>query len=615
MVLLAVLAGVSAHGTNAEPLTKKARQELLERANDWAVPQPKPAATLIKIKVFESDDTQFYALGFVEPEHLERALVGFDHWDVNSKDSNDVNSKDSKDVPDLNRLSLADIAASSPFDPPHGVNFGLLTGLQLIRRGNEELGVALIEKALARESGHHMSPFFSPGNEPPVLMLARSCLAAAVNEITSSKPDFPNIKLRVERLLTEEPKLRNAATAQLVESLKANVEHQIAADGTIERTIDDYLLGGGTTGAMSFHAGESSTAERALILKGFAAVPALLSQRHSICFTNHLMRGSNNFPSFPMTAGQVVDGYLQRLANNEFQSNWLERQKGYAPEDDAVLAWWKGASELGEKAYVVKHTVDVDAEGRSRLSSELLLLARERYPLLLESFYQTLLKTSYSSWPVVDAFMQSDVFSREQKIELLKAGVATNNEAHRNWALSRLRELDKTLADESLLAILKQAPTTAQEKYWTDQDANLGRLVSQSADLKVWQAFHSLIDRADLGMRMELIHHLFPPHDVSSEILRSFNEVFVRFHTDETVRDVSTGKKFSGPGAGFPHDRISMRDFVHEHWAQWLKLDIDAPQQDAAPKEWKAFRDAVDAALQKHNSEHGNPAAVKEPRD
>ena len=88
---------------------------------------------------------------------------------------------------------------------------------------------------------------------------------------------------------------------------------------------------------------------------------------------------------------------------------------------------------------------------------------------------------------------------------------------------------------------------------------------------------------------MELIEHLDPPHDAPPEILQSFQDIYDRYRNDTTVRDISSSNKFSGPGAGFPHDRIELRDFIDCHWAEWLKLDATFPERSATPAQWKAF--------------------------
>ena len=77
---------------------------------------------------------------------------------------------------------------------------------------------------------------------------------------------------------------------------------------------------------------------------------------------------------------------------------------------------------------------------------------------------------------------------------------------------------------------------------------------------------------------MEFIEQLDPPRDAPAEILQSFQRIYDRYFNDTTVRDVSSSDKFSGPGAGFPHDRIELRDFIACHWARWLKLNVTLPE-------------------------------------
>lgn len=396
----------------------------------------------------------------------------------------------------------------------------------------------------------------------------------------------------METILKDQPQLKSEATEWALEGLEASVQNNPAAPGTIGSVIDAYVLSGRTDGALNIQVYGPSAAELALILKGFEAIPALLERRESKRFTNHVMQGFNNFVSYPMSEGQVVNAYLQRFANDEFGSNWLDRQKGYVAEDDAVLAWWKVASKMGEEAYVSKHTIAAKKDNEISVSKELLLIARDRYQGLLTGFYERALKTSSQSWPLAEAFVGSDA-PIDRKLELLNKAIATNHEAHRNTALRHLQILRADLADKQLISLLNKAPRTAKEKYWTDQDAALGGMVSRSRDDKVWEAFHGLLGRADLGMQMELIDNLKPPRDAPARILRSFYAIYERFRNDKRVRDESTSEKFSGPGAGFPHDKLAMRDFVHMHWARWLKLEAKSPEDGASRRQWDAYRATV----------------------
>lgn len=578
-------------GEPAIELGEADRAALLASANAWGVPQPKAGSSLVKIWVFKSGDGDRYALGFREEPNAKRALVGFDYVDIE-------NRMEVKEVSDPEKVSLDDVSSTSPFSSVNGVNFGLVTGLQLLRAGNAGVGTELIRRSFKEEAGHHRSAFRSPAGEAPVAMLARSCLADAMNQISSKQPDFAAIKRRIEAILKDQPQLKSEATDWAITGLEASVQYKPAPQGSIDSLVDAYLLSGGSEGAMSGRHGEFGEAERALILRGFEAVPALLKQRGSKRFTNHVMQGFNNFPSYPMDAGQVVNAYLQRLANDELGSNWLDRQKGYTSEDDAVLAWWEKASKMGEKAYVSAHTIDIDKSGEVRLSHELLVIAEERYAELLPGFYKRILKTSASSWPVAEAFVKSDA-PPEQKLELLNAGIATNHQQHRNGALRHLRDLNEAAADGQLLRLLRNAPRTAKEAYWIDQDAGLGGLVSTSADKDVWNALHGLLDRADLGMQMELIDHLKPAKDAPAAILESFHRIYDRFRNDTRIRDESTSGKFSGPGAGFPHRKIAMRDYVHTHWGRWLGMKLTSPEQGATPQQWGEYRDSVSEAIDK----------------
>lgn len=570
------------------PLTEQVVAQLMKKADDWQVPQPPPKSGMIKMWAYQSDK-DYYSLGFVEPDAPNLALIGFQRDDI-------ARGTKILTIDDPASCSLDNVAPTSPFGSVHGLNMGLVTGIQLIRMGNRDIGVRLIGKSLGEDSGHHRSNFKSPAAEPPILMLARTCLAAAMNDITTPSPDFDDIHAKVSRLVADQPELDSKATRWALKGLEASKAHKPASPGTMARIVDDYLMSGSTQGALSYRSGETSPAELALILKGFEAVPALLKQRDSKRFTNHLMEGFNNFVSYPMDAGQVVNAYLKRFANNELGSNWLRRQQGATAEDDAVTAWWKNASGMGEEAYVEKYAVVRDKDGKLSLSNELLIIANDRYPELLPKFYQTCLKMPHSSGAVDGFLAANDALPLLKRIELLKQGVATNVSAHRNSAIRLLSDLDPALADELLLKIVKNAPNSASEDYWLDQDANLGGLVSRTSDLEVWRALDALIKRADLGMRMELIDHLEPKGESSPEIIDFYLSILDRYLDDETIRDNSTDEKFSGPCAGFPFDQISVRNYINTRWAAWLKLELRKPEKGASKAQWADYRSEVGEA-------------------
>jgi len=577
-------------GTAAEPHSEdEPIQRLLVKAEDWQVPQPTAEARLIKLWAYQSDK-DYYSLGFVEKMDPGVALVGFEREDI-------TRGTEVIEVEDPATCSLDDVATSSPFSSVHEINTGIISGIQLIRMGHSDTGRRLIQKSLRADSGHHMSKFKSPGGEPAELMLARSCLAAAMNEITTPKPNFKAIHARITRLIADQPELESDATQSALRGLQASIDHVPGKPGSIQRIVDDYLMSGRTEGALHFNQGAHPPEELKLILTGFEAIPTLIESLDSERLTNHLMQGFNNFVSYPMSAGQVCNAYLQRFANNEMGSNWLRRQQGATAKESAVDAWWKEASAMGERAYIEKYTIAFSEKGKLRLSEELLMIADARYPDLLEPLYLTSLKSPDQSGSLKGTLAHNETIPLPDRTNLLRKGVATNQPAHRNSSLRLIRDLDEKLADQLLLDVILNAPKTAREEYWLDQDAALGQLVSKSTDREVWKAISNLIEKADLGMRMELIDHLAPDKEAPQHCKEAYLNVLNRYSDDLTIRDNSTDKRFDGPGAGFPHEKIAMRDFIHTCWASWLELKIEPPEDGAATSEWDTYRAHVEKAI------------------
>jgi hypothetical protein len=574
------------------PLSDAEQTELLKKATDWEVPQPSERARLVKIESGSRNGQDVCVLGFVEPETPEKAMTGLEWEDL----SRGVRFADAK-FP----LDLDDVVCGGWFAASQETNLGLVTGIQLLRRDRRADGLKLIEKSLAEEAGHHRSPFRIPPGETAVLTLARSCLADVINDITSDKPDYPHLLKRLRRLLADQPSLKSEATDWAVTALEASVAHPPAEAGTLAAMIDDYLLSGGVHGAMRFH-GERSAAETALILKGFEAVPAILAQLDSKRITNHLMQGFNNFTSYPMQADAVLQDYLRRLANSEFGSNWLQRQQGGTPGRKAVEAWWEKARETGERDYVAENLLRPDPgseeKGAYTVSDELLIIAADRYPERLPGIYRKLLASPTSSEAVAGAIAASKVITGAEKEELFAKAVTQGRDGHRNPALAHLLDLDPAKNEARLIHLLDHCPKTPKRAYWLDQDPALARFVSESVNPAVWEALHRTLGRVDLGMRMEMIDALDPSRDAPRAILASYFKIYDDFGRDATVRNTSASPKFSGPGAGFPHDRIRVMDFIHREFATWLELDVEPPEDGATLKEWDRYRAKVKPAIE-----------------
>lgn len=570
------------------PLFGGEHEKLLIFAKKWELPQPHPDSKLVKIWSYYNSTGDYYSLGFVEPATPKKALVGFEWRDISVKTSHPPIIVD-----DIAKLDLKFVSVSSPFGSPNGTNDGLLTAIQLLRKGHPEVAGRLLEKSLQSDSGHRRSSLLIKGNQAPELMLAPSCLAAASNAITRPKPDFAVIKRRIETLIADQPALKSKTTDWLLSALTASVNHPPSKPGTLEALIDDYLMSGMTEGGLVGRQSDNP-ARKALVTKGFEAIPALIEQLDDKRMTNHLMQGFNNFSSYPMTADLVINVYLQSFANDEMDSNWLERQKGYKSKKEAVEAWWAKASAMGEKEYVRRMTLTKTEKNKRSTGSELLQVANDRYPEFLPEFYTELLGSKQYSHEIASLLAHHPKIPLKTRKELFLKGVEGGQDEHRNAALRELLKIDRPAGEALLLELIKKGPKTTQGEYWTDQNAGLTRFVSESADLEIWQATDAYLKRALLGMRMELISNLRPPKEAPREVLEIFLGIFDRYADDQTLRKNSSSKKFGGPGAGFPYDNLELRNFIHIHYGGWLQIELRPPdRRKQSPHKWEAFRKEV----------------------
>jgi len=570
---------------SATSLTDKQKRNLLELASKWEIPQPVKRAQLVKFWAFERGGKSMYLLGFYEGANKERVLIGFDSEGTSGRKLSELQTIE---VDPMKLTSLEDVTGSTPFGGLFEYNSGLVTGIQLVRNGNIGLGWTLFEKSLSEDAGQWRSAFYIKANEAPALMLAKSCLASYLSELGSKKPNYVSIEQRIIQLVNDQPELDTKALVSVLVTLKLTSRYALAPKGTQQFLVDQYMMGGVTHSALSVTGMDSS---RLLSEKGFEVIPELLRQSQSKRFTNHVMEGFNNFLSFPMTAEQVIDQYLNDFSGGSIGGGWLSRQKGYTSKEAARNKWWEEAQKLGEKDYVRKNLLKRSKKGKRELeiNTYLLVLAEVKYPTLLPEAYERIVATSGQSWELAKAVGRAKGISQRKKENLYAMAVKAGNN-HRNVALLELRKLNFVAADELLVRIMNKAPRTTKSKYWTDSNAYLGQLAMCSNDPKVWASLVNYLKKADLGMSMELINKMRCDISESPQAADFLLMVFDRYKNSKVVRNEKSSSKFEGPCAGFPFVKITLRDFIHQKWAKLLKLEIERPNKNWVEQDWMKFR-------------------------
>ena len=139
--------------------------------------------------------------------------------------------------------------------------------------------------------------------------------------------------------------------------------------------------------------------------------------------------------------------------------------------------------------------------------------------------------------------------------------------------LQSLAAVNKELAAEMLIPIIKTIPADVDEPYWKSEAANWIHVANQLDDIEVWLEYLKATKRANVGLRMEMMNPIcYPTRETNKDIRIAFVATFLN---DNTVRDVAvSADKFDGPCAAFTIKRITVRDFATMKLASMmLKLD------------------------------------------
>ena len=278
---------------------------------------------------------------------------------------------------------------------------------------------------------------------------------------------------------------------------------------------------------------------------------------------------------------------------------WLRRQQGRPITKAAASEWCEKARKVGEEAYLLARVLPPAApatrdDRRVWVNSHLLRVIAVKYPKNLPALYRTALteRADLINWELAETLARSQAPAKE-KIDLFVAGARHKKFEHRLPAFAALKELDKKQFDALLLASIEGLPLDVQEDYWSCPEAHVARLALDSDDPRVWAALETAVRRSALGLRMELLNHWDPkdPRRLPERL-----RLLAGYLNDAEVRDVNADKRLTGPGAGFPYDRIEVRDFVALKLAGLLGIEVEL-KLDRTAAEWAKVRDKVQEGL------------------
>ena len=109
-------------------------------------------------------------------------------------------------------------------------------------------------------------------------------------------------------------------------------------------------------------------------------------------------------------------------------------------------------------------------------------------------------------------------------------------------------------------------------------------------DPAIWPLLENVARRSSLGLKMEILHQQNRNENLTHR--REILTLWSRFLDDKTLRDNSKDKRLQGPGAGFPYEKIELRDAVALDIAALLNIDVPL-KLDRTEKEWEEIRAKV----------------------
>lgn len=460
------------------------------------------------------------------------------------------------------------------------VHADLCFAIQCEILGRRELAKSIVETRSQNKS-----------SAPPEHELAKSAWTFWSQRFREQGADRALVARRLSGALGAAPSRFTPQDRLFLEHLVLSLQPTGAAPGSVDALIDEFIeISGRREEAFG-----SVPPKRAVVRRGFEAIPALIEHLDDNRLTRAVLERFDNFPGYQYRVRHFARDILQGFADPQACS-WLYQLRDDDVDVASIRTWWTEISQMGEEAYALQHVL-TSSNDAVRPNPYLLELLEYKYPRRLPEVYRRLLRDrpEMTLDEVADALGRSSIDNRTKRDLLILAIDSDNPE----WRLTGLQCLQSVEADEfhqRLVRLLATLSTTPAESYWNCVESRYSYLVSLADDPKAWDAAEQYLRRADAGIRLEWLQQFGYRGDPSSAARRI--EFVARFLADETVRDaISDPDRFDGPYAGFTRfKQIEVRNYAALVLGGLLELK-EEPARDWSADRWAAFREQVRTAL------------------
>jgi hypothetical protein len=383
-----------------------------------------------------------------------------------------------------------------------------------------------------------------------------------------------------------------ARSRGLLRSVELALAPRHARSGSDDALIDALLDLTGRAGTEGPPGYRYDPRYRALLRRGFDAVPALIAHLADERVTRARGLGCGE-PDQRRIRGVVLH-ILADLRGSPFAIEWD------TPNDElpAIEAWFADARKLGEEEYLVSHLLGTE-EGDGGFHEPLLWLLAEKYPKRLPDLFRKVIDTRPGQYKHAQHYAKAiaqAALPLADKRKILEYAASQENGSVGAAGSDYLNRLDPKWKAQ-LIRDLTEAPINPKEPR-----TDLAAVVANDAEADEWRALALLVRRSSAPARMHLLRAISGPDDGSQPVDRAVWKcrlaLLAEYLTDDEAR---TDNPF--PFSLFP--RWEVRNFAALHLAKVLGLyqgpEETPPEWDPDPDwtaaEWAELRDKLRAKV------------------
>ncbi|MCI0702695.1 MAG: hypothetical protein L0241_16570 [Planctomycetia bacterium] len=414
---------------------------------------------------------------------------------------------------------------------------------------------------------------------------------------------LPLVAKHLKRILPDtDPEEDIEARRELIRSLELALVQRNSRPGSDEALIDDLIhVAGNYHGAREIKEPRTNPhyesvfrtdpRYRALLRRGFAAVPALidhLADERLTRLVRYTPVFNRLFETYHCRVKDVVLDLLEELAGEPL----VDDNADGPARVKAVRKWFAEAQKLGEEESIVSRVLG--PKDKTWFRDTLFWLLCDKYPKRVPEVYRDLIdkhrELADRSWQFAEALAHGPLPVADKR-KILEFAARQVEPHHRVAGVKFLRLFDAKQADELLLSGLERLSSRPSGGEMT-----LVELAAERDDPREWQALAKAVRRAEVEWRIRLL--MVIAEERAPESLKKRLAFLAEYLTDDALCDKADERQQHRRliVADTDFARLEVRNFAALGLAQILQFD-DEPHNGWSAAQWTELREKVRAKV------------------